>query len=641
MSSPINYPPKEILQGGPLRKKNFELIILWILNNNDICTWGDLKKKISHSTLSIYLKRLKDKGYIEKSGFNQYHITTRGKDRFYEISQAKDKKRKLSYPPEIILRRRNYDHWILWMLYNNNFCRWADFLKEPLSINQSSLSKNVNALLEKDFIRKENKDYKITKIGEIEYYNILRHYDLDRQSILEEESKRIKEITKKIMLFFEKFQIIDNNIKFHYLNNALKMPYEKIKASLEVEEDFSKILLFLSLNHPSQYPKYISREEFSREYNINPIKLEFALLRIIDENIYPIKFFKLNLKNKIYYFNESEKLGRMLNVIVEDYFTKWTYLNKLHEESPYETLSLTMEYTVNAILDEICDYLFDNGLKEALKEFLPHYINYLAYKMEKERKLSEVYDKLEGLIWQEIQTYNFDNQEIQIDSLESLDRKEAIKAVDKAIKANPKNIALYYAKSKILNDLGENYRVLTLMDQMLSDFPQEEKDIQMKRAYILKEMKNVEAGLEIIQDLLKKYPNDNDIVNYKALWLQYLNRKEESLEIIQNLIKQQPNNATYRDTYGEILMFFKEYKKAINEFQKSLELSDDNWYIYQTYIKLGVCYKELENFDLALEYLYKGKESTEKSKSDIDTKQKWIAISDLFITEIEQLEVNI
>ena len=85
MVSTCNYPPEEIIK-PVFGKPNYEFIILWILNNNETCTWANLKKKIKHSTLSIYLNRLKDRGYVEKSTFNQYKITSKGiKDSFTPI----------------------------------------------------------------------------------------------------------------------------------------------------------------------------------------------------------------------------------------------------------------------------------------------------------------------------------------------------------------------------------------------------------------------------------------------------------------------------------------------------------------------------------------------------------------------------
>lgn len=632
-----NYPPEEIIK--PIfGKPNFEFIILWILNNNEICTWADLKVKVKHSTLSIYLKKLIERGYIEKSSFNQYQITSKGRDRYYELSQARQKKRKLSYPPKAILRRRNYDHWILWMVYNNNYCKWSDFLEPPLSINQSSLSKNLNLLIEKEFVRKEEKEYRITRLGKTEYSNMLRQYDLDRQSILEEEGKRIKEITKKTTKFFKEYKIKDEDIKFRFLNNKLKLPYEKVKSTLDNEDEYDKILLFLSINHPDRFPNYLSAEEFSNKYDINLVKLNFFILRIVEESIFPIKFFKLDVEGKkTFYFQVNEKIERMLNAIVEDHITRYSYLNNLYEETPGKISPLTMESTVIAILDEICGTLFDNGLRESLNNLLPDYIDYLAYKIEKERKLLDVYDKLEGLIWHEIQTKFFELIEINY-PVKTNQARNTLMEIDKAIKLRPKNSDLYYSKSRILIDIGEYKEGLSVLDKMLSAFPKEEINIQIKRAYVLKEMKKIEAGLEIIETLLEKYPNNTDVLNYKAFWLQYLNRKKESLELIQKIIDNEPDNATYHDTYGEILMYFTNYEKAIKEFQKSIEISSEDWYVYQTYIKLGICYKELENYELAIDHFQKGIKAIEESTIDQETKTKWNTIATLFLAEIEQLE---
>ena len=196
----------------------------------------------------------------------------------------------------------------------------------------------MNKLIEDGFVRKEEREYRITRLGESEYSNMLRLYDLDRQSILEEEGKRIKEITKITIDFFKKYKINDDDIKFRFLNNVLKLPYEKVKSSLDSEENFHKILLYLAINHPNQYSDYISPDDFSSNYGLNPVKLNFILLRIVEENIFPIKFFKLEQEeDEIYYFQANEKLERMLNAIVEDHVTKFSYLNNLYEATPDET----------------------------------------------------------------------------------------------------------------------------------------------------------------------------------------------------------------------------------------------------------------------------------------------------------------
>lgn len=637
MDSACNYPPEEIIK--PIfGKPNYEFIILWILNNNEVCTWANLKEKVTHSTLSNYLTRLKDKGYVEKSTFNQYKITAKGKDRYYELSETREKTKKLNYPPEAMLRRRNYHHWILWMVANNSLCKWSDFSEPPLSINQSSLSKNLNSLLDKEFVRKEDKEYKITRLGKTEYSNILRLYDLDRQSILEEESKRINEIKKSTASFFEEYDINDIDIKLRFLNNKLKLPYEKVSSTLENERDYDKVLLFLAINHPDRYPNYMSPEEFSEKYDIKLIKLNFVVLRIVEENIFPVKFFKLELGDGImYYFQVNEKLERMLNIIVEDHVTKFTYLNNLEEERAEEASPLTLSNIVYPILDEIIDNLFDSGLRSALSTFLPTYINYLAYKIEKERKLLDTFDKLEGLIWKEIMAFNFTEVKDQfyIDPTKSFE--ENLEKINKAIEQNPKQLELYYVKSKILMYFDKYNEALILLDGMLRDFPENEKELKMKKASILKNMRDLNGGLKIIDELINKNPEDNDLLNYRALWYQYLNNKEEALKIIKELIEREPDNGIYHDSYGEILMAFNDYELAINKFKRAIELGSKGWYIYQTYIKLGICYRGLEDYDLALEYLKKGEELIDQSPSDNNTKEMWHSYTTPFIEEIKAL----
>jgi tetratricopeptide (TPR) repeat protein len=85
-------------------------------------------------------------------------------------------------------------------------------------------------------------------------------------------------------------------------------------------------------------------------------------------------------------------------------------------------------------------------------------------------------------------------------------------------------------------------------------------------------------------------------------------------------------------------MYFEEYEDAAKRFLKAMMVGGDDWYIYQTYIKLGICYRALEKYDLALKNLKKGKELIKKSTSDYETKQKWITITELFLTELEQLK---
>ncbi|MFX1498897.1 MAG: hypothetical protein ACFFBH_15335 [Promethearchaeota archaeon] len=836
----INLPPDEILSDSPMGKRNFEHIILWMLYNNDECEWSHFTEDpvgISQSTLSNYKNRLESKGYIEnvKRGF--YKITTAGRERYHEISRRKKTKRRLNYPPKAVLRKRNYDHWILWMLYNNSYCKWSDFLREnsPVYINQSSLSKNLNLLMENNYVQKDNKRYKITEAGKIEYSRMLRLYDLDRQSILEEESKRIEEITKKTRDFFRKYNIEDKDVKFRFLNNVLKMDYAKVQNSLDDEEDFKKILLFFSINHPDSYPRHISPDEFSLRFDIEDIILKFHIHQIVEKEIYPIKFWSLRFDgDKVYYFQSDEKIEKVLRAIVDDYITKFTYLNKL-SGYPYYTM-----YTlIDDIIEDICNDLFHGHLKDPLREFLPEYIKYLSYKVETEKQLVDPSDKLEGFIYENIpsmlRTYEAedldhplkrsdevryylypdvlkalaeyyikdikplfekvlscidkkdvnqalelidsaiktDSEKIelyilksivlclysnlkgaidilktQLDRLEELGQEDllpiilfvlsflhlslgdfkksfdiseetlksytnhpishlnramvlgyntifewdksqvklgdmlketekaislesselnisryfqlkatilfelrqyeaAFEAIDKAIEIRPKIIDYYYNKILGFNLSKRFDEAIELIGEIIPQFPDESRHLLHKKAYILVKMgyyennpKRYEESYEILAKLIELYHNDNDLVNSMVYGLAYLDREKEAIELGKKLISLEPNNGNYHDSYGEILMMFKHYKKAIELFKTAISLEPYGFFVYQTFIKMGICYYYLKEYDLATQMLEQGKDYTHSCLCEMEKKEHWLKKANNYLLKIKQIELN-
>ena len=630
----INYPPEKIFSPSNLKKLNYDHIILWMLSNNEICKWSDFRCEpieIPTGSLSRHMEILKRKGFVENVKRGYYKITSDGKRRFYELSMEKNKVRQLNYPPKLILNSgRNYAHWILWMVYNNRFCKRADFLKNPLAINQSSLSKSLRLLMDKGFIEKDQKKYKITRTGKSAYSRMLQNYDLDRQTILEEENKRIEGLTDKIINFFEKFNIRDKEIQFRFLKYILKLDYEKVKNLIKKEEIFYKIILFLAMNHPDRYPHFISIQDFSQIYEIKKVTLEYYVGEISEGKIYSLKFFNLKKSSgELYYFPSNGSLERILCVITENEITKISYLNKLFSKSR-AAIALSMESILIEIIDKSCKFLFHKDLGEPLRKFLPEYIKYLAYKFEIKKDLKDSYDKLEGLIWQNI-TDLIDSQTYR--DLEEQCREKS-KKIDRELKSDPNNINLYYLKLKQLIYFNQYKDAIELLSEVSEIFPENDKDINLLKAVVLRRMQIIQEGLDIINKLIKKYPEDNSLLSYKAYWLQFLDKREEAVSIIQELSDKEPNNGVYQDTFGEILMYFQEYEEAAKKFVKSLVLGSDEWYIFQTYIKLGICYKATGNFDLAAVNLKKGIEIIEKKVKDPETKQKWLTIANLFLSDL-------
>ena len=483
--SSIKVPPTEILN-----IKNFEHIILWMLNNNERCQWSDFVNEpvnISGSTLSGYLTNLKEAGYLEKpyqdvGGRKRfvYKITPEGERRYHELSTYQPEEFKLNYPPSIILSRRNYDHWILWMLYNNTSCKWSDFLTDPININQSSLSKNLNQLMKEKLISKDDKEktYSITQAGRKAYSQMLRKYDLDRQSILEEESDRIEEVVGKIKKFFGNKQLSDN-IKFRFISNVLKLDYTKVK---EPQENFFKIILYLCINHPSEFPNYIQLSKFAREYKIEERILNYYIPEIIENELYPTKFFTLTIEgNKSYYFREDDEFERNLRTLVDDCITKLTYLNKLYIGTSNEiTESEFYDKVIETIINKAVGTLIPEDLEHAIEEFLPNYISHLLYKFDTETEINKTIDKTDALAYdrmyqifqalkpvsqyenngEEIENFYVDPQifkflkPVKSDKIfnqnllfEGVPKVELLDLVDSAIKLNPRDIELTELKA--------------------------------------------------------------------------------------------------------------------------------------------------------------------------------------------------
>ncbi|MFX1326779.1 MAG: tetratricopeptide repeat protein [Promethearchaeota archaeon] len=554
-SKGIKYPPGDVL--NPIvGKTDYDYVILWMLNNNEYCEWSDFVEEISESTLSGHLRKLKNKYFVEKPERNKYRITKRGIERFNELTyNMKIGKRRLIYPPKTILNKRNYDHWILWMLYNNYSCKWIDFKQAPLSINQSALSNNINSLIEEGYIDRENKEYVITPLGKSHYFTILKQYDLDRQSILEQQSKRVEEITEKTSEFFNRYNIKNQELKFRYINYVLTLDYSKVETTLRNEEDFNKILLFLAINHPDQYSNYLTPEEFSQKYNIDITTLNYYIKEIVDNQFFKIKFFNIEDDiGQVYYFQKNEPLEKILNAIVEKYITKFTYLNKF-QDNP----SLNIEFLLEKILNDICGNLFDVKFEIALKNFLPEYIKYLAYKIETEKTLIDSEAKLEGFVWQNIfeeflafqpstipietgkvdeYTYTLDKSIfsildifyiskinfLQTDEIQEFYDLKNVKIFDEM------NELLYHYKTQKARELYEkNKEDLTEIHQLIFE------DLINTIEY------NFKASITLTNKIIKKNPKD--FIGYLLQSITYflMDDYDNSLDVIEKGLNEAPN----------------------------------------------------------------------------------------------------
>ena len=552
----VNYPPNGIV-APMVNKRNYSHIILWMLCNNDQCTWSDFKAdpaNITQATLSKYLLSLTEKGLINKVKKGIYEITPEGRQHYSELQLKSAIEKKLNYPPDAITKTREYGHWILWMLYNNAYCKWSEFLEPPLSINQSSLSKNLNLLLDKNYIEKENGEYRIKTLGETEYFNMLKKYDLDRQSILDEESKRVEVITDKVSKFFDEYEIVDDEIRYRFLNMVLRLDYNKVEATLSDEVDFDKILLFLSINHPDNYPNHIEAKEFALDYDIKLTTLNFFVEKIVEDKLYAIKFFKLNVDNKFtYYIQAEERLEKMLNVIIEDYIRKFTYLSKFQKNKASQNQVVDINKLLEDITSDVCSNLFHDDLKPSLMKFLPEYIEHLAYKFETEKSLINHTDKIKGIAFQNV-----------FEVIQSFDTTDTANVTSKPVD----NESYYFLHNRIFDTLDVLY--LSKIDFIRT--PEFKKVYFPKNTdFITKvERKFSKGKLSKVNELLT-----NNITNLNELELMILKDLtytssgdlEDSIDLTGKIIKNHPDE--HIGYLFQSITFF-----LMGKFKKALEIID-------------------------------------------------------------------
>lgn len=384
-----------------------------MLNNNEECNWSDFLEEplaFSLATLSKYMNLLMTNGYVEKKEKGLYMITSEGRKRYFDLRFKDSFDRKLRYPPELILNKRNYDHIILWMLYNNEFCTWKDFLEKPLLINNNSLSKNINRLLEKGYIKKDDNKYRLAKTGESEYSNVLKKYGLDYQKILNEEIKRLEDIKEQAKNFLEKYEIDNDEVKVIFLDLINHLDYSKAESLLSSKREFYKILLFLCINHPTMYPDFITHENFSSKFDIKLNTLNFFIQKIVEENLYESEFFNLSFDgNRNYYFRVNGRFEKMLNLIINENIMKFSFLQKLQLSIPEEEKSLQTISLIENIVEDISNKLFDQKAKLFIGKFLIKYIKYLYTDFKRKDFSNNVIDTFKGMVYQNIINFDWDD----------------------------------------------------------------------------------------------------------------------------------------------------------------------------------------------------------------------------------------
>lgn len=635
MTKKINYPPKEIL---PSRLKNkYEFIILWMLKNNEFCTWADFHNSlesyegISNATLSKYIKELIKNDSIVKEKRNTYKITIKGKNKLKEIELGKEKQ--LIFPSNEIIHLRDDEINIFFMIIHNNNCRWENFpidenklnelrkfSKPNFIINQKKLWEILKYFEEQGYLEKQGgikPIYRITERGYKAYLDKLKDFNLDRESLLEEEAKRIQEIKEKTNKFLKERRINDEHLAYRLMDNLLNIPLEKKDLKIS-EEIFLKILLYISWNHPDNYDNFITTEKFSEKFNIDKLTLEYHLREIIEKKE-PKIFFKLKYKywDDIYYFRENEKLEKNIRAILEDSLKKAILFDTNPNLSTYR------------ILKEICNVknLINKNLKSALRPFVKEYVKFLEDKIIKHRQIIGVTRKIKDFKLKLLgfKKYKEDlineskkkkRHRLYYGSLVIIEPKEPlflnrdiekekeIESIDEDLKIRPYDINLYIRKSKILCDVLFRFKDALKVVQEGLNIDDKEISLYINKAMILRNLGEYDDALKTIEQAHLLDPQ-NDVVLSKMSYILYeMGDLKNAQDFIEKAIRLNTNNLYYFTLKAEILIDLTNYVEALEYIDYALVLNSNDTYSYQlmarTYGILNVYEGALDSIEKAI-----------------------------------------
>ena len=665
----IIYPSQSVIG----KHKNYEFIILWMLLNNEKCVWGDfLDKRInmSQSTLSNLLQKLIDNNYIIKEvGIQKgrkkkiYIITELGKKRYENLLLKKEEqKRSINYPSDKYLALKDEEINIFYILHNNPFCRWKDFQEGPFKINNTVLSRILKQFQRENFIEKVDVEdsrfdvYQITEKGTSEYISRLKSYKLDRQSILDEESKKIQEILSNSRELLKSLEIPNDNVKYRLLNNILTTDFSSIKGVSCSTDDYLKIIYFITLNHPEEYPNYITPENFSKRYGLDLSTLKFFLKEIVDRNQFDIKFFKLKITpDKTYYFQVGEEFEKILRAITTNIIKKLKFLNIEAGDDKIEDNPLNINKLNEEIIKKINIGYFHKSIADSIIKLMPNYLEYLKFLIEKKKEVKTPRDKLKSIAFrgisldeklpeEKLPKLKSSKQELSIKIPDEEISEEylqiALDEMDNIIRLKPYKIENYYRKVDLLLEL-RNYenalytiqkalilgkafkekenldttyeykaRILYELDRYEEAANTISKAIEInpnwnyyyKKADYLRLARKFDEALVVINTSIEKFPDEENSWQLKAMILKSKKQFKESLKAIDQAIKLGPNWWGHYSVKGDVLMEMGEYTKAITAINKAIDLRKD---ISSLYIDKANCLISLRKYKETIKALDK------------------------------------
>lgn len=139
--------------------------------------------------------------------------------------------------------------------------------------------------------------------------------------------------------------------------------------------------------------------------------------------------------------------------------------------------------------------------------------------------------------------------------------------------------------------------IYILTDNILAQDNKTAEELKLADQYI--EAGNYNQALVILRDYLFSNPSNIEAQEKKINVLLKTDREKDAYKDIDDLLKMYPSSPEYYYLRA-VLNFQKEkYVKAIEDFDKSIELKMPGNYLYKVYLNRGMAHFFLQDFDLA------------------------------------------
>ena len=169
-------------------------------------------------------------------------------------------------------------------------------------------------------------------------------------------------------------------------------------------------------------------------------------------------------------------------------------------------------------------------------------------------------------------------------SLSLLNEKDSANQIyEQIISLDPKNSDAYINKANNLNELGKNVEAeicLNTLENIIKNEEAENKQeiedkIRFIKGNIYQQKEEYEKSIELYNQILDKNNNENILIN-KGICLLKLNKLNEANDCFDILLKKENPPSQVLEAKAYILLEQKNYKEALNYYEKAIKANPDN-----------------------------------------------------------------